>query len=55
MLYWIAYGIPTIVLAIVLIYAIHRAGWFSPREERQLDTNTRMVQERDPRERREKS
>lgn len=47
MLYWIAYGIPTIVLLIALIYAVNRAGWFSPREERRLDANTRMAQERD--------
>jgi hypothetical protein len=53
MLYWIAYGIPTIVLLIALIYAVNRAGWFSPREERQLDANTRMAQERDEAERRE--
>lgn len=45
--YWIAYGIPTIILLIALIYAIRRAGWLSPREERQLDANTRMAQERD--------
>lgn len=43
MLYWIAYGIPTIILLIALIYAVHRAGWLSPREERQLDANTRVV------------
>jgi len=30
MLYWIAYGIPTIILLIALIYAVNRAGWFSP-------------------------
>lgn len=53
MLYWIAYGIPTIILLIALIYAVNRAGWFSPREERQLDANTRMAQERDEVERRE--
>jgi hypothetical protein len=47
MLYWIAFGIPTIILLIVLIYSVYRAGWFSPREERQLDANTRMAQERD--------
>jgi len=46
MLYWIAYGIPTIILLIGLIYAVRRAGWFSAREERQLDANTRMAQER---------
>jgi hypothetical protein len=39
-LYWIAYGIPTIILLIVLIYAVRRAGWLSPREKRQLDANT---------------
>jgi len=47
MLYWITFGIPTIILLIALIYAVHRAGWFSPREERRLDANTRMAQERD--------
>lgn len=47
MLYWIGYGIPTIILLIALIYAVHRAGWLSPQEERQLDRNTRMAQERD--------
>lgn len=47
MLYWIGYGIPTIILLIVMIYAVYRAGWLSPREERQLDANTRMAQERD--------
>ncbi len=47
MLYWIAFGIATIILLIALIYAANRAGWFSPREERQLDANTRMAQERD--------
>jgi hypothetical protein len=51
--YWIAYGIPTIILLIALIYAVNRAGWFSPREERQLDANTRMAQERDDPQRRE--
>jgi hypothetical protein len=55
MLYWIAYGIPTIILLIALIYAVNRAGWFSPREERQLDANTRMAQERAEAERRETS
>ena len=45
--YWFAYGIPTIILLIALIYAVNRAGWFSPREERQLDANTRRAQERD--------
>jgi hypothetical protein len=53
MLYWIAYGIPTIILLIALIYAVNRAGRFSPREERQLDANTRMAQERDDPQRRE--
>jgi hypothetical protein len=52
-LYWIACGIPTIVLLIALIYAVNRAGRFSPREERQIDANTRMAQERDDPERRE--
>ncbi|MBV9457720.1 MAG: hypothetical protein JO141_09440 [Bradyrhizobium sp.] len=47
MLYWIAYGIPTIILLIALIYAVRRAGRLSPREEQQLDANTRMRQERD--------
>ena len=47
MLYWIGYGLSTIILLIVLIYAVYRAGWFSPREERQLNSNTRMAQERD--------
>ena len=47
MLYWIAYGIPTIILLIVLIYAVRHAGRLSPREKRQLDANTRMAQERD--------
>ena len=47
MYYWIGYGIPTVILLIALIYAVNRAGWFSPREERQLDANTRMAQERD--------
>lgn len=55
MLYWIAYGIPTIILLIALVYAVNRAGWFSPREERQLDANTRMAQARDDAERRETS
>jgi hypothetical protein len=47
MLYWIAYGIPTVVLLVALIYAVRRAGWFSAREKHQLDANTRMAQERD--------
>jgi hypothetical protein len=47
MYYWIGFGIPTVILLIALIYAVNRAGWFSPREERQLDANTRMAQERD--------
>ena len=55
MLYWIAFGIPTIILLIALIYAVKRAGWFSPREERQLDANTRMARARDEAERRETS
>jgi len=38
--YWIAYGIPIIIFLLALIYVVHRAGWFSPREERQLDANT---------------
>ena len=45
--YWIGYGIPTIILLIVLIYGVHRAGWLGPREERRLDANTRMAQGRD--------
>jgi hypothetical protein len=44
MLYWIGIGIPTIILLAVLIYGVIRAGWFSGREERQLDANTRMMQ-----------
>ena len=55
MLYWIAYGIPTIILLIALIYAVNRAGWFSPREERQLDVNTRKAQQRDEAERQKTS
>lgn len=51
--YWIAYGIPIIILLIALIYAVNRAGWFSAREERQLDANTRTAQERDDPKRRE--
>jgi hypothetical protein len=47
MYYWVGYGIPTVILLIVLIDAVNRAGWFSPREERQLDANTRMAQKRD--------
>ena len=47
MYYWIGFGIPTVILLIALIYAVNRAGWFSPREERQLDVNTKMAQERD--------
>lgn len=47
MLYWIAYGIPTIILLIALIYAVRRAGSFSSREEHQLDANARAAQERD--------
>jgi hypothetical protein len=53
--YWFAYGIPTIILLIALVYAVNRAGWFSPREERQLDANTRKDQERnDPQSKRER-
>jgi hypothetical protein len=47
MLYWIGIGIPTIILLAVLIYGVIRAGWFSRREERQLDANTRMMQRHD--------
>jgi len=47
MLYWIAYGIPTIILLVGLIYAEHRSGWLSPSEKRELDANTRRAQERD--------
>lgn len=52
MLYWFAYGIPTIILLAALIYGVHRAGWLNPREERQLDANTRAAQERDDPQRR---
>ena len=51
MYYWIGFGIPTVILLIALIYAVNRAGWFSPREERQLDANTKMAQRRDDPER----
>ena len=51
MYYWIGFGIPTVILLIALIYAVNRAGWFSPREERQLDANTKMAQLRDDPER----
>jgi hypothetical protein len=47
MMYWIGIAIPTIILLAALIYAVIRAGWFSRREERQLDANTRTVQRRD--------
>ncbi len=47
MWYWIGFGIPTIILLAALIYGVIRAGWFSPREERRLDANTRMMQRRD--------
>jgi len=52
LLYWFAYGIPTVILLAVLIYGVHRAGWFGPLEERQLDANTRTAQERDDPQRR---
>lgn len=52
MLYWFAYGIPTIILLAVFIYGVQRAGWFGAREERQLDANTRAAQERDDPQRR---
>jgi Spy/CpxP family protein refolding chaperone len=47
MQYWVGYGIPTVILLIALVYGVYRAGWFSPREQRQLDANTRMAQQRD--------
>jgi hypothetical protein len=47
MLYWIGFGIPTIILLGALIYGAIRAEWFSRREESQLDANTRMMQQRD--------
>jgi hypothetical protein len=44
---WLAYGIPTIVLLTLLIYAANRAGWFSKAEKRQIDANTDAAQHRD--------
>ncbi|MGA7809968.1 hypothetical protein [Bradyrhizobium sp.] len=45
--YWIAYGIPTVILLVALVYGASRAGSFTRRERRELDANARMAERRD--------
>lgn len=42
--YIVAYGLPTIVLLGVLIYAVSTAGWLSPRRKANLEAATRATQ-----------
>lgn len=46
---WIAYGVPTLVLAAVLIYAVMRAGRLRRGDRAQVDQNTVRAQAREDR------
>jgi hypothetical protein len=47
MQYWIGFGVPILILLIVLVYGGWRSGWLTAHEERQLDADTRATQQRE--------